>query len=189
MDTDSKFVRFRRTQELGWTSIILSMVFGLLLAVGLAAAIGRPSTDKSIGTSFEAAASSTANDSTSPTWLAVGSAITQSRSNAPAPPTGSLQSTDPSAPNYLPILGPYLTEPVDITSNGTVDLLAGPLSAADTASPHVTGVSFPSDITFSEQPNFPEISVVNKSGQLYLEIPVQISNLAGPYQGLQAWVQ
>jgi hypothetical protein len=189
MDTDSRFLRFRSTVGLGWTSVVSAMVLGLLLALVLAATISRPPSDSSVGSSFRADASSTGNDSTSPSWLAVGSAITQSRSNAPAPPAGSFQSVDPSAANYLPKLGPYLTEPLDITANGTVDLLAGPLSAADTASPHVSGVSFPSDITYSPQPNFAGISLINKSGQFYLEIPVSISNLASPYQGLQAWVQ
>src|ERR1035437_4758020 len=100
----------------GWLSLVVAMAVGLMLAAAILSGHSAPTSVVNVrSASLQTAA--TSNDSSSPSWLANGSAITASRSSA-KPMSGSLQSTDPTAANYLPPFGPYLTQPTNVTATG-----------------------------------------------------------------------
>jgi hypothetical protein len=117
----------------------------------------------------------TTNAASSQSWLNFGLVVIANRQN------GSLG--DPPADTF----GPYLSQPVDITANGTYSIIIGPLSVADAQVPVIPGLHLPYDVTFTPGLNAQMTTFTGSDGQTYGEFSLTVSDLTAPYNGLTVW--
>ena len=159
---------------------LLGAALAVLFSAALVAACGSSGGTTTVGAKDQITSTTQAgvqNDSTSASWLSVGSDKATAWQKGIA--DGQIAADAPNFPSVL-------SQPVDITAPGTYALQGGPVPSD--ANVMMASVSVPpdADASFTFHINLPaKLVVVN--GQTDVSVTVTVTDVKAPYQGLRVW--